>query len=213
MINPSSINLSEFLTTWYGAPSEGHEEATSDHPMLPQPLQDWHAIAAKWPVPLVRNKKLVTSGEVIIKDDKAIFMTDPGDAVWAFDPVNPNIIYEGSLYGEWTQLDETLTSFLLHNAINEAAYGAPYTRSCEVVPDKLISVIVAPMTEIDFPKWNWPRPGHRTYMSETLIANIGPAMEDEEPWGDKNGYSEVQVGATHASALNYLDEISEISWY
>ncbi|MFF5846375.1 hypothetical protein ACIP4T_31990 [Streptomyces massasporeus] len=140
-------------------------------------------------------------------------MDDPGDALWGFDPDNPATVYEGRLYGGWKQLAENLAEFLVHNAVNEAAYNAPYTKSCESVKNENIAQIAEPLTEVAFGGWYWPRPGHRIFMSETVIADIGPAMEDQEPWGDKPGYSEVQVGATSASALTYLENISDTEWY
>ncbi|MGV4982551.1 hypothetical protein ACVB8X_05015 [Streptomyces sp. NRAIS4] len=213
MITPSSIELSQFLTTWYGPPDRPGAPAAKEYQQLPEPLRAWHSLAAQWSIQLVRNKKLLTSDEVIIKDGKSVFMTDPGDTIWAFDPESPTSVYEGRLHGDWVRLPESLTEFLIHNAMNEAADNAPYTKSCESVKDEHIAKIVEPMSEVAFGGWLWPRPGHRIFVSESLIADIGPAMEDRAPWGNKPGYSEVQVGATTLSALSYLDELGEIDWY
>ncbi|MET8454746.1 hypothetical protein [Streptomyces sp. NPDC005209] len=213
MIDPSSIELRQFLTAWYGPPSRQGMPASKEYQTLPAPLRAWHELAAQWSRPLVRNKKLLTPAEILIKDSKAIFMTDPGDAIWGFDPESPNTVYEGRLYGKWVRLTESLTEFLVHNAMNEAAYNAPHAKSSESVKNEHIAQIVSPMTEVAFGGWHWPRPGHRIFVSETLIADIGPAMEDQEPWGDMPGYSEVQIGATNPTALSYLSEIPETDWY
>jgi hypothetical protein len=213
MIDPSSIELSNFLTTWYGPPNRQVVTMPEQYKNLPSPLQNWHALAARWTVPLVRNKKLLSPEEMITKNGKIIFMADPGDAIWGFDPENPATVYEGRLYGDWIQLRESLTDFLIHNAVNEAAYNAPYTKSCECVNNDHLAQILAPMTEVAFEGWYWPRTGHRIFASESLIADVGPAMEDVEPWGNKPGFSEVQVGAIAASSLEYLVAIPGTEWY
>ncbi|MFF8947000.1 hypothetical protein ACF1A5_33030 [Streptomyces sp. NPDC014864] len=213
MIDPSSIELDQFLTTWYGPPSRKEAVAPEQYRGLPSPLQAWHTLAARWSRPLIRNKKLLAPNEITTKDGKVLFMVDPGDAIWGFDPESPTTVYEGRLYGEWVPLSESFTEFLIHNAMNEATHAAPHTKSCESVKNEHIARIVAPMTEVNFGGWYWPRPGHRIFVGEGLIADIGPAMEDQEPWGDKPGYSEVQIGATTASNLSYLDDIPETDWY
>ncbi|MFC9912604.1 hypothetical protein [Streptomyces sp. NPDC127197] len=213
MIDPASIELHQFITKWYGKPDRSPEIGGRGYTQLPAPLQAWHELSTRWSTPLVRLKKILTPDEIIMRDGKAIFMTDPGDAIWAFDPESPMDVYEGRLYGEWVELPESLPEFLTHNAMNEAAHNAPHTRSCDSVEDTQIAEIVAPMTEVAFGGWQWPRPGHRIFMSETLIADIGPAMEDRAPWGNKPGHSEVQIGATTSSALSYLNDIPEIDWY
>jgi hypothetical protein len=213
MIDPSSIELHQFLTAWYGPPLNQGVAISREYLDLPEPLQGWHALEARWPQPLVRNKKLLTPGEMAISGGKVVFMTDPGDALWGFDPISPETVYEGRLYGDWKRLTENLTEFLVHNAINEAASNAPHTKSCESVKNEHIPQIIAPLTEVDFGEWYWPRPGHRLFMSEKVIADVGPAMEDHEPWGDKPGYSEVQVGAVNASALTYLEDVPDTEWY
>ncbi|MFF4551205.1 hypothetical protein [Streptomyces sp. NPDC001435] len=213
MIDPSSIELHQFITKWYGPPDRRFTTPAAKHPQLPAPLQSWFEIEAQWSTPLVRLKRLFSTEEIKVRDGKAIFMTDPGTAIWAFDPASPMDVYEGELYGEWVKLGENLSEFLVHNAMNEAAHNAPNRRSCELVDNQQLADIVAPMTEVAFAGWQWPRPGHCIFLSETLIADIGPAMEDQAPWGNRPGYSEVQVGAISASALAYLDEIPGIDWY
>jgi hypothetical protein len=213
MVNPSSIDLLQFLTIWYGAPDQQSATESETNENLPLPLLKWHRLAKRWSKPLVRNKKLLTAAEFTIKNDKYVFMAEPGDAIWGFDPGDPEIVYEGRIHGEWVRLTENLTEFLIHNAMNEAAYNAPYTQSCDYVSDKHIARIVEPMTEVAFGGWHWPRPGHRIFTSESLIADIGPAMDDQEPWGNKPGFSEVQIGSITPSALHYLQDIPSTDWY
>ncbi|WP_405463821.1 hypothetical protein OG783_06235 [Streptomyces jietaisiensis] len=213
MIDPSSINLHQFLTVWHGKSNQRAVIEAEVSSELPPPLLAWHTLAKQWSKPLVRNKKLLTPEEFTTKGGKIVFMTEPGDAIWGFDPESPEVVYEGRIHGDWVRLAEGFTEFLIHNAMNEAAYNAPYTKSCESVQNEHIARIVEPMTEIAFGGWHWPRPGHRIFMSESLIADIGPAMEDEEPWGDKPGFSEVQVGAITPSALHYLSNIPGTDWY
>lgn len=212
MIDPMSIDLPRFLTNWYGSPANPPRDLTDDCAWLPEPLKDWYKISSQWTKPLVTLKRMRSAEEIVTAGGKAIFMDDPGDQIWAFDPDSPMDIYEGQLHGEWEKSAEDLSEFLIHNALNEAAYSGASRRACDYVPELLLPDILAPMKEVGFKGWRWPRPGHRVFMSESLVADVGPALEDYAPWGNKPGYVQVQVGSRQPDLLNYLDGISSISW-
>jgi hypothetical protein len=146
-------------------------------------------------------------------DRKAVFMKDPtGDWLWAFDAGDETTIYDAELHKEWKRTAEPLPEFLIHNALNETVYGASAWRECAQVEDELLIPILAPMTEVSFGGWRWPRPGGRIFMSDVLIAEASPAMSPSTPWKDRPGYTEIRVAAVDSTHLSYLDEMASIKW-
>jgi hypothetical protein len=158
-------------------------------------------------------KRMRAPEKIAAAEGKAIFMTDAGDAIWAFDVDNPSKVYEGELHEGWLESAELLPEFLIHNALNEAAFNAASRRSCEQVAEEHLDEILAPMTEVDFAGWRWPRPGHKIFLGEGLIADVGPAMEDRAPWGNRIGFAEVQIGSLNSTLLAYVDALSDIEWF
>jgi hypothetical protein len=49
-------------------------------------------------------------------------------------------------------------------------------------------------------------------MSETLIADIGPAMEFRRPWCNREGFSGVSVSGVSSEDLAYLDGMPSLKW-
>lgn len=142
-----------------------------------------------------------------MRNGKMVFLSDPSDAIWGFDPDDPQNVYEGRLYGDWRRLTEAWPEFLIHNAIGEAVYNAPFAKTCDSVENGRVPEVLAPLTEVVTGAWNWPDSGHRLFMGQNIIAEVGPAINGGAPIEDMSGYSEVQVGATSASALAYLNAI------
>ncbi|GLZ78561.1 hypothetical protein Afil01_33680 [Actinorhabdospora filicis] len=138
-------------------------------------------------------------------------MDDPGDAEWAFAPDSPLDVYEGTLYEGWEKCAESLPEFLVHNALFEAGYNATSRRYCYEVPEDLLPQLLTPMTEVAFGGWRWPSPGHRIFMGEGLVANMGPTQEDSAPFGGKPGYADIQIGSTDPTLLSYLDDIPDLN--
>ncbi|MFE0739155.1 hypothetical protein [Streptomyces sp. NPDC058855] len=212
MIDPASINLSKFLADWYGPPDKPTRQLPADYSWIPSPLASWYQVSSRWERSLVTLKKFYKPEEIKVTEGMAIFLEDPGEAIWAFNPDSPWDVYEGQLYTPWEKAREPLNEFLIHNAVQEAAYNATSRRSCDEVELGLLQSILTPMTEVAFGGWRWPRPGHRIFMNSTLIADIGPAIEEVEPWGDKPGYVSIQIGSSTQTGLAYLDEIHAIDW-
>jgi hypothetical protein len=150
---------------------------------------------------------------IVSLEGKAIFMADAGDAIWAFDVDDPSRVYEGQLHEGWMESSERLSEFLIHNALNDAAFNAISRRACEQVEEAHLDQILAPMTEVSFGGWQWPRPGHRIFLGDGLLADVGPAMEDRAPWGNKPGFVEVQIGSNNPALLSYMDEMPGIDWF
>ncbi|MFJ6836844.1 hypothetical protein [Streptomyces sp. NPDC091209] len=212
MIDPPSIDLPRFLANWYGSPDAPPSRLPDSAAWLPEPLKEWHELSSQWTTPLMTLKRMRAPEEIAVKGGKAIFMADPGDAVWAFDPDSPMDVYEGELYEGWEKSTESLSEFLIHNALNEAAYNATSRRACDEVAESRLDDILAPMTEVTFGGWRWPRPGHRVFMSDALVASVGPALEDQAPWGNRPGYVQVQIGSNDPALLAYLDELGGLRW-
>ncbi|MFC1432487.1 hypothetical protein ACEZDB_17700 [Streptacidiphilus sp. N1-3] len=212
MIDPMSIDLPRFLTGWYGSPDLPAHRPIDIHSWLPEPLKDWYELSSQWTRPLMSIKRMRRPEEIALKDGKAVFMEDPGDQFWAFDPSSPMDVYEGELYEQPEKVAEQFPEFLIHNALNEAAYTGASRRACDQVEESRLLEILAPMTEVAFSGWRWPRPGHRIFVADCLVADVGPALEDHSPWGNRAGYANVQIGCSDPASLLYLDELHGLSW-
>ncbi|MGW0087157.1 hypothetical protein [Streptomyces sp. NPDC003393] len=209
MIELRSIDLPAFITDWYGPPDRPAERALGcDH--LPEPLHAWHDLAAKYSVRLLGVKQFLPPADISLRNGKMVFLSDPANAIWGFDPGDPMSVHEGELYGDWVQLSESLPEFLIHNALGEAVYNAPFTRYGGSVENARVPDVVAPLTEVGIGAWNWPDSGHRIFMGQGIILEVGPAIDHGAPLDDLSGRSEVHVGAKTPSALTYLDEIPGI---
>lgn len=197
------------MADWYGPQNRPAERALGcDH--LPAPLHAWYDLAAKYSASLLGVKRFVRPDEISLRNGKMVFLSDPSDAIWGFDPGDPMSVYEGRLYGDWEKVPESLSEFLIHNALGEAVYNAPITKYGGSVQNSKIHDVLAPMTEVAIGAWNWPDSGHRLFMGQGIIAEVGPAINAGAPLDDPSGYSEVQVGAVTSSALAYLDEFPGI---
>lgn len=213
MIDPMSIDLPSFLSSWYGPPSQPATPLSDRCSWLPTPLKEWFGISSQWTTPLMTLKIMHAPESIVALEGKAIFMADAGDAIWAFGVDSPSRVYEGQLHEGWIESNEKLSEFLVHNALNEAAFNATSRRACEQVEEVHLDQILAPMTEVSFGGWQWPRPGHRVFLGDGLVADVGPAMEDHAPWGNKPGFAEVQIGSSNPELLSYLDEMPGIDWF
>ncbi|MFF8632383.1 hypothetical protein [Streptomyces werraensis] len=211
MIQLSSINLAEFVSTWYGPPDRpGNRASGCEH--LPDELRDWHNLAATYSTRLLGIKKFLAPSDIRLHSGKLVFLVDPSDAIWGFDPDDPKSVYEGRLYGSWRKLSESFSEFLVHTAIGEAAHNAPHTRYCGAVNNSTAMDILAPMTEVAIGVWNWPDVDHRLFMGQGIIAEVGPAIYNGAPLGNRGGFSEFQVGAVTSAALDYLEDIPGTEW-
>lgn len=213
MIHPDAINLPDFLCDWYGLPIMAAQPLPANCSWLPGPLREWHALSSQWDAPLVTVKRMIAPEEIQAEGRFATFMEDQGGQIWAFDTENPMVVYEGQYREGWRKAKERLPEFLIHNALHEAAHSAEHWRSSGGFEDAHLSAVLAPMAEVAFGGWGWPGPGHRVFLGEGLVADVGPAMEESAPWGERSGYVEIQIGAKSPELLEYLDEIADIEWF
>jgi len=210
VINPHSIDLSNFLTRWYGPPDVESPLPTVAAQWVPKALREWHETTSRWSKSIVTFKRMEDLDKIEVKHGKAIFMSEDGDGVWAVDPLNPDKVYEGTLHGEWHESVETLSEFLIHHTLHEAAFNANFCRLNADINYKQAQAILAPMTEVSFGGWRWPGPGHRIFMSDELVADIGPDFRKRPQAGAE--HLQVQIGAVRANDLSYLDEIPNVDW-
>ncbi|MER6299828.1 hypothetical protein ABT247_09665 [Kitasatospora sp. NPDC001539] len=212
MIDPADINLAEFLVNWFGQP-DPVEHIEVDRAWLPDPLREWYGLADRWEQLRATGFRVYDPRQIRVNEGKAEFASDStGDWFWAFDAADPNAVYETELRGEWDLVPETLSEFLVHLTLAATADSADCSRLCSQVPNDVLPEILSTLDQVDFGGWKWPRPGHLTFMSETLIADIAPAMDFKAPWRTRDGFSTVSVSATTPQALEHLDEISSVKW-
>ncbi|MFJ6770591.1 hypothetical protein ACIQOV_06400 [Kitasatospora sp. NPDC091257] len=212
VINPRSLDLTRFLTDWYGPRDVPAATLPAAAAWLPAPLKAWFTLEMQWSIPLVISQKMIPCDAIEPRDGMAIFMTDSsGDWRWAFDVSTPNVVYESALHRAWEMASEELSDLLLHNAIGESVMNSRASRLCSHVPANLLPEILAPMDEVGFLEWRWPAPGCRTYMGDSLVAQVGPSISRTAPWGPIDQYFEVQVGTSKIDGVSYLDGLG-IEW-
>ncbi|MFB9573115.1 hypothetical protein [Streptomyces yanii] len=212
MIDPKDINLPDFLANWYGPPVSVNQPQVGDA-RLPDPLREWYGLAHRWKKIQSASHHVYDPQQIRVTGGKCEFMADStGDWFWAFDPGGSNSVYEAELRGEWKLIPESFSVFLVHLTIVQVAASASFGRLCSQVPDELLLKILEPMEEVGFGGWNWPRPGHRIFMSEELIADVGPAMDFRAPWRNRSGFSSVSVSGMSSGNLDYLDCIPSVKW-
>ncbi|MER7741045.1 hypothetical protein ABTX34_22430 [Streptomyces sp. NPDC096538] len=213
VIDPAEIDLFDFLTRWLGAPSPQGRPLPGDATWLPEPLREWHSLTSRWNKFPAGVNRVIQPSRIRMERGKAVFMTDAtGDWSWAFDSNNPNRIYEGEPGGEWRQVPEDLPQFLTHATVTEVIALAAFRGLGDQVPDEALDAVLAPMREVGFGAWQWPRPGYRNFMSDSLIASVGPAVEPTSPWLNRDGYSAVRISGNSPSVLAYLDADTVVRW-
>lgn len=207
MINPSSIDLEQFFTTWHGTPTRPPKPINTEHAWLPSPLKQWLDLSWRRSVKTLNHMR--DPDEWTVSQGKVEFMEDPsGDWFWAFDAADPAVVYDRALHEDWQQVPETLPEFLAHLALIEAPYNAAPTLQAAAVPSQLVAHIVAPMEEIAFGTWRWPDVGFRIFMNQTLIALIGPA---HSPNANPDTHS-VRVSSPRREGLRYLEALPHTEW-
>lgn len=212
MIDPADINLAEVLGNWFGAPASTGQIQV-DYTWLPEPLKEWYSLSGCWQKLRSADNRVYDADRIRIKDGKAEFVADStGDWFWAFDLEDSTLVYEAELRGKWQLIPESLSEYLVHLTLLATAALGDFARMCPQVPNEVVSQILAPMEEVNFGGWRWPRPGHRIFMSEVLIADIGPAMDFRQPWRNREGFSAVSVSAIAREGLGYLDDIPSAKW-
>lgn len=213
MINPSDIDLFDLLGRWRGAgrlPTAQPE----DLPLgLPVPLVEWYRITSGWPEVRSAGTKIYEPSSVRVGVDRVPFMEDlTGDWVWVFDPSQSNVVYEGDPGGRLSESPEGLAELLLHATMRSIILLSGSSRLGAQVPDVELPRILDGLKRVGFGGWKWPRPGYRLFVSDNLLAEVGPAVDPAAPWLSRPEYSAVRIAGLSGCDLSYLDSFATVSW-
>ncbi|MFI7367262.1 hypothetical protein ACIBO4_34450 [Streptomyces sp. NPDC050149] len=135
-----------------------------------------------------------------------------GDWVWAFDPDQPDVVYEGESTRALHRSPEDLAELLVHATVRSVILLSGSGRLGAQVPDEALPQILDPLECVDFGGWRWPRPGYRIHVANDLMAEVGPAVDPQAPWLNRAGYSAVRIAGLHDSDLDYLDSFPMVTW-
>lgn len=206
MIDPKSIDLTDFLVAWYGAPSESATSLPDSCDWLPEPLKEWHELTMRWDRRITYTTSMIPPERISVADDgKAIFMVDAtGDWRWCIDPNDPESVFDAERYDPWERNPERLAEFLVHHTVREVVCGAAARMRALAVDDETLAKILAPLEEVAFGAWKWPAPGYRFFLGGTVLAEIIKA-------GSGSGW-DVEVVSPEAGHLSRLEEISGVHW-
>ncbi|GGR19787.1 hypothetical protein GCM10010251_39970 [Streptomyces aurantiogriseus] len=145
--------------------------------------------------------------------DQVAFMEDlTGDWIWAFDPNQSNVAYEGDSIGNLNRTPEGLAELLVHATVRSVILLSNSGRLGAQVPNEALPQVLNSMECVGFGGWKWPRPGYRIFMADSLLAEVGPAVDPQAPWLSRAGYSAVRIAGLSDSVLTYLDSFSTVTW-
>lgn len=213
MINPRDFDTADFLGRWYGPPSSCDRWTVPEEVWIPEPLKEWYGFAASWSQ--IRSAGLVVYAPTLVQgsNGKFSFMKDPtGDWIWAFDVNEPDRVYEGEASGNLSRMAEGLDEFLVHSTLVQTVYASEFARHCDQLPLELLDGVLAPLDRVSFGGWSWPRPEYFVFLGDSLIANVGPAVDVTAPWRNREGFAAVRIAGIARSDLAYLDSFSSIKW-
>lgn len=213
MINPSDIDVLDLLSRWRGPGQLPMVRLGDLPPNLPAPLREWYRLTSCWPEVRTASTKIYEPSRVRVGADRVVFMEDlTGDWVWAFDSGQPNAVYEGDPSNGLDRTSEDLAELLLHATVRSVILLSGSSRLSAQVADEQLPQILNSMEGVGFGGWNWPRPGYRIFASSNLLAEVGPAVDPQAPWLNRDGYSAIRVAGLSGADLSYLDSFSTISW-
>ena len=178
-------SLGRFVSRWYGLPDRPRRPL--DLPGLPEPLAEWHRVAARYSLPLSRDHVMIDPADLAESGGLVRFWVGADD--WysytpgAFDP----LVVENDTVATGV----TLSRFLVYAAVYEATYtplhGLVYMSP---TPDELRQVRLR-LRELDDPLWRWPEPATRYYGDDDLLGHLGP--------------DRIVLAARHRDALGRFD--------
>ncbi|MER7283642.1 hypothetical protein ABT369_55400 [Dactylosporangium sp. NPDC000244] len=174
MIDPGSIDLIDFLITWYGPPGRAATPLPASLEWLPQPLRNWHTLASPWDVRMDFATTMTPPESIEVSDGMAVFMEDGlGDREWAFSADEPDLVFEAEPGDEWERVPENFPEFLVHNAVMNTSLGAPHKAEASHVDPTDMMRVVDNLDEFAFGMWGW-MPGYRMFMGDEALAEIVP---------------------------------------
>ncbi|MEU9719535.1 hypothetical protein [Streptomyces sp. NPDC047976] len=205
MINPTSVDIEEFLTAWFGPPKSVTEPVKNSPIPLPDGLITWLSLAAKWRIPASGVKVLSQPHEMLEEEGKYIFMGDHGGWAWAFDPSTSEPVYEAKDDEAWRPLRASWQETFFQYALTEAIESAPITTWCSDISESGRNAALAGFDEVVFTDGQWPGPGWRWFMADDLIAYSGPKRS-------MPGRFTVTIGAKASGSTKQLNPDSDHDW-
>ncbi|MCX2184792.1 hypothetical protein KV205_30320 [Streptomyces sp. SKN60] len=143
MINPSDIDLVEFLTHWHGAPQSVGRPLPAEALRIPRPLQEWHELASRWTKLKRGGNRMIEPSEIQADQGKFVFMKDAtGDWIWAFGVHDRDAVFEGIPGENLDHVPEPLPEFLKHVTATETLMTADCARLGDQVPDEAFPSIL-----------------------------------------------------------------------
>jgi hypothetical protein len=200
--------LTRFLHNWYGPAPSPHADV-DDSAAAPPELVEWHKIAARWNSLLTPHNYAIPLPELTEEDGKIFFWVEnQGVWEWAFDPDDKDhAVYErppSDEPGPWLPTGESLTHFLIHATMTEAALGAPAGKTADNVELRLLAVQPG-TTVLPFPAWNWPTPGTRLLTGQNWLALAHPSNHTSITY-------DITLAARAIEDLDWADKMTQINW-
>jgi hypothetical protein len=216
LLSISDHSLVRFLTRWYGEPDlpAADVPAGSVDSRAPQPLRNWHGVVAHWSRDVVLLSGPVDPLEIDPGGEMLTFWSaDQGVCEWAFargsaDP----LVYQKGDDPMWTATGESLSEFLLHVTVLDAALtGSQYQCYAHSVPRPDLADLVARHTPFPLPALDClPLSADIHVGSETLLT-LTRSMSDlsESSPGD----FDVSLAATSPAAIEEaMATYPDIGW-
>ncbi|WP_158844603.1 hypothetical protein [Streptomyces sp. NRRL WC-3742] len=205
MIDPTHIDLPQFLATWFGPPAAEAKPLPESCNWLPASLRDWHALISRWDEELAFTTRMTPPERIAVEDGKAVFMSDcGGEWCWSFDPAMPGSVFNAEIYEPWEQDSETMSEFLVHRTIMEVLSGASTRMRASMVSDEHMEYILDSAEEVAFGAWSWPVPGYRTFMRGDVLMQI-IRCDDGPGW-------DVDIAAPEVGMLSRFREMVDVKW-
>ncbi|WP_158820846.1 hypothetical protein [Streptomyces sp. NRRL S-515] len=204
-IDPTSIEIEEFLTAWFGPRKDAAGTLEAAPLALPDGLSEWLSLTSQWGIPTSGVKTLSSPSELTEEEGKFIFMWDHGGWSWAFDPNTPLTVYEAKDAESWHPLRAQWREVFFHHVFTEAIESAPTTTWCADISESGLRRALEKFEEVSFTDSKWPGPGWRWYTAEGPIAYSGPKRST-------HGRFTVTIGAKSSTFVDRLDLTSECEW-
>ncbi|WP_159053973.1 hypothetical protein [Streptomyces sp. AS58] len=205
VIDPKSIDLEEFLTSWFGPKGDSVGTFESNLATLSAGLREWFDLISLWKIPLKGVKTLLLPSDMTEEDGKYIFMGDHGGWAWAFDPNVPQAVYEAKDDEPWRSLRAKWAEVFVYHVFTEAIQAAPVVTWCADISESDLGAVIGQFDEISFADSKWPGPGWRWYATDGLIADAGPKRA-------AHGRFAVTIGAKSREFVERLDLPSKAEW-
>jgi hypothetical protein len=191
VVTPES--LGRFVYRWYGPPDR--PPATVPAAGVPEPLAQWHRLAARYTLPLSRDHAMRPPDELEpgppSSGNGTVRFWEGADDWYSYRPGSddPEVIENDEL-----PTGLSLSRFLVYAAVYEATY-APLHGLVYMHPDPAeLRAVRIRLRELDDGLWQWPDPDVRYYGDDDLLGHLGP--------------DRIVLAARHRDALGRFDGLA-----